>query len=160
LHALSHAIGKAGAFIVVAFIGYMVMKDGGENPGTDSIDDYDGLGKRAPLTALLMTILLFSLAGIPPTFGFYTKFVLFLSAIQAGLLWLAIIAVLNSALSVYYYAKVIMRIYWSEPRGEKIAEPRGYVLAVLLAVAAILILGIYPEPLYKLAMSAAEALTH
>lgn len=160
LHALSHAIGKAGAFIVTAFIGYMIMKDGREDSGVDSIDDYDGLGKRAPLTALLMTILLFSLAGIPPTFGFYTKFVLFLSAVQGGLLWLAIIAVLNSALSVYYYAKVIMRIYWSEPKGEKIVEPRGYVLAVLLAVAAILILGVYPEPVYRLAMGAAEALMH
>lgn len=160
LHALSHALGKAGAFIVTAFIGYMIMKNGGGDSGVDSIDDYDGLGKRAPLTALLMTILLFSLAGIPPTFGFYTKFVLFLSAIQGGLLWLAIIAVLNSALSVYYYAKVVMRMYWSEPKGEKIVEPTGYVLAVLLAVAAILILGIYPEPMYKLAMSAAAALMH
>jgi NADH-quinone oxidoreductase subunit N len=158
LHALSHAIGKAGAFIVTAFVGYMIMRNGGGNSGADTIEDYDGLGKRAPITALLMTILLFSLAGIPPTFGFYTKFILFLSAVQGGLLWLAIIAVLNSALSVYYYAKVVMRIYWSEPKGEKIIEPRGYVLAVLLAVVAIIILGVYPEPLYKLAMDAAEVL--
>jgi NADH-quinone oxidoreductase subunit N len=107
-----------------------------------------------------MTILLFSLAGIPPTFGFYTKFVLFLSAIQGGLVWLAIIAVLNSALSVYYYARVIMRMYWSEPKGEKITEPTGYVLAILLAAVAILILGIYPEPSYRLALNAAEALIH
>jgi NADH-quinone oxidoreductase subunit N len=159
LHALSHALGKAGAFIVTAFIGYMIMSSK-EKRDTDSIDDYNGLGKRAPLTALLMTILLFSLAGIPPTFGFYTKFVLFLSAIQGGLVWLAIIAVLNSALSVYYYARIVMRMYWSEPEGDVIKEPKGYIIALLLAVSAILLLGIYPEPSYRLAMSAASAIMY
>ncbi len=159
LHTLSHALGKAGAFIVTAFIGYMILSNK-EKRETDSIDDYNGLGKRAPLTALLMTILLFSLAGIPPTFGFYTKFVLFLSAIQGGLVWLAIIAVLNSALSVYYYARIVMRMYWSEPEGGVIKEPKGYVIALLLAVSAILILGIYPEPAYRLALSAADAIMY
>lgn len=158
LHALSHALAKAGAFIVTAFIGYMILSK--EERETETIDDYNGLGKRAPLTALLLTLLLFSLAGIPPTFGFYTKFVLFLSAIQGGLVWLAVVAVLNSALSVYYYAGVVMRMYWSEPEGDKIKEPTGYLLALILAVAAILVLGLYPEPSYKLALNAAEAIIH
>jgi len=158
LHALSHALGKAGAFVVVALVAHMVVGRGEEGPEGDSLENYNGLGKRAPLTALLMTVLLLSLAGIPPTFGFYTKFVLFLSAIQGGLLWLALIAILNSALSVYYYARVVMRMYWMEPQGGKVHEPWFYVLAVLLAVAGIVVLGLYPEPVYRMALEAAGAL--
>ncbi|MFH1773944.1 MAG: NADH-quinone oxidoreductase subunit N [Methanobacteriota archaeon] len=150
LHALSHAIATAGAFIVVAAVGLIYSK-------SDDMENYDGLGKTAPITALLMTVMLFSLAGIPPTFGFYTKFVLFLSAIQGNLLWLAIIAVLNSALSVYYYARVIMRMYWGKPKIEKIQEPSAYVAAMLAAVIIIVILGLYPNPISEWAYSAAEA---
>jgi NADH-quinone oxidoreductase subunit N len=105
-----------------------------------------------------MAILLCSLAGIPPTFGFYSKFVLFLSAIRGDLLWLAVIAVLNSALSVYYYVRVIMRMYWGEPLGEKVREPPAYVVALTLALIGIMLLGIYPTPIYNLAISSAEAL--
>ncbi len=152
LHALSHALATAGAFIVVAAVGLIYSAK------SDAIENYDGLGKTAPITALLMSIMLLSLAGIPPTFGFYTKFVLFLSAIQGNLLWLAIIAVLNSALSVYYYARVIMRMYWGKPKIEKIEEPSAYVAAMLAAVVAIVVLGLYPNPISELAYDAAGAL--
>jgi len=152
LHAFSHAFAKGGAFIVTAMIAYMFARN------IDNIDDYNGLGKRAPITALTMAILLCSLAGIPPTFGFYSKFVLFLSAIQGDLLWLAIIAVLNSAISVYYYARVIMRMYWGEPTGEKIKEPAPYALALVIATIGTLALGIYPSPVYNWAYAAAQSL--
>lgn len=158
LHALSHAIATAGAFIATAAVAYVVLSNNKDAKDVDSIDNYDGLGKTAPLTALLMAILLLSLAGIPPTFGFYSKFVLFLSAIRGDLLWLAIVCVLNSALSVYYYVKVIMRMYWGAPKGEKIKEPSEYILALILAVIGIAILGIYPEPVYNWALGAAEVL--
>ena len=158
LHALSHAIATAGAFIATAAVAYVVLSNNKDAEDVDSIDNYDGLGKTAPLTALLMAILLVSLAGIPPTFGFYSKFVLFLSAIRGGLLWLAIVCVLNSALSVYYYVKVIMRMYWGEPKGERIKEPSEYILALILAVIGIAILGIYPEPVYNWAIRAAGVL--
>lgn len=158
LHALSHAIATAGAFIATAAVAYVVLSNNKDAEDVDSIDNYNGLGKTAPATALLMTILLVSLAGIPPTFGFYSKFVLFLSAIRGDLLWLALICVLNSALSVYYYVKVIMRMYWGEPKGEKIKEPSEYILALILAVIGIAILGLYPEPVYNWALTAAEVL--
>jgi NADH-quinone oxidoreductase subunit N len=157
LHVLSHGIMKAGAFIAVALVGYMVLSDR-KGPALDHIDSYSGLGKRAPITALLLTLLLFALAGIPPTFGFYSKFVLFLSAIRADLLWLAIVAVLNSALSVYYYAKVFMTMYWGEPTGGRIKESMPYVTAMAIAVILIMVLGIYPEPIYNWAISSAGAL--
>ncbi|RLG54978.1 MAG: NADH-quinone oxidoreductase subunit N, partial [Candidatus Hydrothermarchaeota archaeon] len=152
LHAFSHAFAKAGAFIVTAMITYIFASK------IDSIDDYNGLGKRAPITALTMAILLCSLAGIPPTFGFYSKFVLFLSAIQGDLLWLAIIAVLNSAISVYYYARVIMRMYWGKPTGDKVKEPAPYALALIIATLGTLALGVYPSPVSDWAYAAAQSL--
>jgi NADH-quinone oxidoreductase subunit N len=156
LHALSHAIATAGAFIVTSFVASVVLLDGGDRG--EGIESYSGLGKTAPITALMMAFLLASLAGIPPTFGFYSKFVLFLSAIKGNLLWLALIAVLNSALSVYYYIRVIMRMYWGEPVGEKVYEPKPYIIALVLAVIAIVILGVYPQPIYQYASSATDAL--
>ncbi len=152
LHAFSHAFAKGGAFIVTAVIAYMMASR------LDDIDDYNGLGKRAPITALAMAILLCSLAGIPPTFGFYSKFVLFLSAIKGDLLWLALIGVLNSAMSVFYYARVIMRMYWAKPNGERIEEPAPYVIALILATVATLALGIYPSPVHEWATEAAKSI--
>jgi NADH-quinone oxidoreductase subunit N len=156
LHALSHALATAGAFIVAAAVASVVLTNGGGK--AEGMESYSGLGKTAPITALVMAILLCSLAGIPPTFGFYSKFVLFLSAIRGDLLWLAVIAVLNSALSVYYYVRVIMRMYWGEPLGEKVREPPAYVVALTLTLIGIMLLGIYPTPIYNLAISSAEAL--
>ncbi|MBI5252940.1 MAG: NADH-quinone oxidoreductase subunit N [Euryarchaeota archaeon] len=150
MHALSHALATASAFIAVAAVGLIYPKN-------DILENYDGLGKTAPTTALLMTVMLLSLAGIPPTFGFYTKFVLFLSAIQAELIGLAIIAVLNSALSVYYYARVIMRMYWGKPKTEKVKESPAYVTAMIIAVVITVILGLYPNPISEWAYGAAEA---
>ena len=139
MHAFSHAIGKAAAFIAVGAIAYMILsKDKVDDP--NHISNYDGLAKRAPMTAFLFALLLCSLAGIPPLFGFTSKFVLFLSTIEAGLLGLAVICVLNSALSVYYYAKVVMRMYWGEPKGEAFVEPSTYVFVLAIAVIALIVL--------------------
>lgn len=156
MHAFSHAIAKAGAFIAVAAIGYMILsKDKVDDP--NHIDNYDGLGRRAPLTALLMALLLCSLAGIPPLFGFTSKFILFLSVIKGGLLWLAVICVLNSALSVYYYAKVVMRMYWGEPRGGAFIQSPTYLLAMTIAVIALFALFFMPDGVYYWAEAAADA---
>jgi NADH-quinone oxidoreductase subunit N len=174
MHAFSHAIGKAAAFIAVGAIAYMIMsKDKVDDP--NQIENYDGLGKRAPMTAFLFALLLCSLAGIPPLFGFTSKFVLFLSTIEAGLLGLAIICVstieagllglaiicvLNSALSVYYYAKVVMRMYWGEPKGEAFVEPSTYVFVLAIAVIALIALFFAPGDLvYQWAETAAYAVT-
>jgi len=144
MHAFSHALGKAGAFIAVAAIGYMILSKDGKVDDPNHVDNYDGLGKRAPITALLFALLLCSLAGIPPLFGFTSKFVLFMATIDAGLLGLAIICVLNSALSVYYYAKVVMRMYWGEPRGDAFIESPTYTFA--LAIAVIVLIALFASP--------------
>jgi|Deesub1362A_J573_1020465.scaffolds.fasta_scaffold00057_35 NADH-quinone oxidoreductase subunit N len=156
LHALSHAIATAGAFLVTSFVASVILLNGGSRG--EEIESYSGLGRSAPITALMMAFLLGSLAGIPPTFGFYSKFVLFLSAIRGDLLWLAIIAVLNSALSVYYYIRVVMKMYWGEPIVGKVEEPKHYVVALALAALGVIILGVYPSKIYDLALSAANNL--
>jgi len=163
MHAFSHALGKAGAFIAVAAVGYMILSKDGKVDDPNHIDNYNGLGKRAPITAFLFALLLCSLAGIPPLFGFTSKFVLFLASVEAGLLGLAIICVLNSALSVYYYAKVVMRMYWGEPRGDAFIESPTYLFALALAVIVLIALFAMPfatpgDSVYIWAETAAKAI--
>ncbi|MEA3323645.1 MAG: NADH-quinone oxidoreductase subunit N [Euryarchaeota archaeon] len=159
MHAFSHAIGKAAAFIAVGAIAYMILSKG-KVDDPNHIDNYNGLGKRAPMTAFLFALLLCSLAGIPPLFGFTSKFVLFLSTIEAGLVGLAIICVLNSALSVYYYAKVVMRMYWGEPKGEAFVESSTYTFVLAIAVIALIALFLAPGDLvFQWAETAAHAVT-
>jgi NADH-quinone oxidoreductase subunit N len=80
------------------------------------IEEYAGLAQRSPGLALLMTFFLLSLAGLPPTAGFFGKLILFGAAIQAGLVWLAIVAVVNAVISVYYYWNVVRCMYLLAPR--------------------------------------------
>jgi NADH-quinone oxidoreductase subunit N len=106
-----------------------------------------------------------ALAGIPPSAGFIGKLLLFYSitveAISLSSSWLlliVVIAILNSALSIYYYARVIKYMYVLPPNGEKIKEPAAYVVAILIAVVGTLGIGLYPEPFINMAMNAAHVL--
>ncbi|HNW38310.1 MAG TPA: F(420)H(2) dehydrogenase subunit N, partial [Methanosarcina vacuolata] len=104
-YTLAHAFMKGGAFIAAGAVVWMITtQKTGDLQVPDHLDNFRGLGKRMPLVALCMTVFVFALAGIPLTSGFMAKFVLFSSAIQAGMTWLAVIAILNSALSLFYYA--------------------------------------------------------
>ena len=135
-HVLTHAIMKGGAFVVVA-----ATSSAGVG---EEIGDYKGLGKRMPFAAGAMAIFLLSLAGIPPFGGFVSKFLLFSSAVSAmpfnpWYLALAVSGVLNSALSLYYYARVIWYMWILEPaEGAKPATP-GRPLTVAIAIAFVLI---------------------
>jgi NADH-quinone oxidoreductase subunit N len=134
----TYAAMKGGAFLVVA---------GTQSRGiADDMDAYRGLSRRMPFMALAMTLFLLSLAGIPPLAGFFSKFFLFSSAISAmqfstWYVLLAISGVLNSALSVYYYARVIWYMYILEPEGPvtKIAAPRSINTGVVLALGIVLL---------------------
>jgi NADH-quinone oxidoreductase subunit N len=156
---------KGGAFIAVALVGYMVLSDNKNAKNTDDLGNFAGLGKRAPITAFSLLVFFLALAGIPPSAGFVGKFVIFyavtIEAIaQASnwLLFIVIIAILNSALSIYYYARVIKYMYVLPPSGDKIKEPAMYVIAILLAVIGTIGIGIYPEPFINVAMDAAKVL--
>jgi len=159
LYALAHAFMKAGAFIAAAAVVWMVTSEKkGNLEIPDHLDSFRGLGKRMPIAAFAMMVFVFALAGIPPTAGFMAKFVLFSSTIQAGMTWLAVIAILNSALSLFYYARLVKYMYFMPPEGEKVGTPFPYALALLLAVAGVLVIGIWPEPFVQWALEAASVL--
>ena len=154
-HILTHAFMKTGAFLIVAMVGVMYI-------GT-KVEDLRGLRIRSPIMAFCMAIMMLSLAGIPPLGGFASKFILFSSAVEAGgwLIWLAVIAVINSAISLYYYARVLREMYVLPTGGEiivRLKEPRAMLIPVILATLAIIIIGVYPGPFVDAAMDAARAL--
>ena len=134
----------------------MVPKSETNDP--DDISNYAGLSSKAPITALCMLILMFALAGIPPTAGFVGKFVLFSSAIYSGLLWLAVLAILNSALSLVYYLRIISYMYLKESDGPKMVESKGYTAALVLTTLAVIYIGVFPEQFVNWAMQAAAVL--
>jgi len=156
LYLAVYAFMTLGAFTVVA----MLRKGGLEG---DEIEDFTGLSKRQPVAAFLMLVFMVSLAGIPPTAGFIGKFYLFMAAVQAGLAWLAVVALLFAAVSAYYYLRVVMVMYMREPQASARLEPRlaaSPVTAVVLAcaVAGVILLGLYPGPLVALTNQAVLAL--
>lgn len=146
---LSYTFMNIGAFAVIVLVGKK-----GEPNGT--VMDYAGFGHKRPLLALAMTIFMFSLAGIPPTAGFIGKFYLFSGAVEAGYLWLAIIGVLNSAASVYYYLRVIVYMYFKPGEEEfewvNVTVPMAIALAV--SVAGSMIPGIIPSMILQFAQQA------
>jgi NADH-quinone oxidoreductase subunit N len=127
--------------------------------GSESLEAFRGLSRRAPVLALLCALFLLSLAGIPPLLGFFGKFLLFGSAIESGHLWLAVAAVINSAIALYYYVNIIRLMYFVAPtRAEPLRAAPALRLAMGLCVAATLLLGLFPAPL--LALLGARAVVH
>jgi NADH-quinone oxidoreductase subunit N len=100
-----------------------------------------------------MTIFLFSLMGLPPTAGFTGKFFIFAGALEAGYVWLAIIGVLNSAVSLYYYLRVMVYMYFRDPVEDYswVKMEMATVVSILIAIAGVLYLGIVPGPVMELA---------
>jgi NADH-quinone oxidoreductase subunit N len=134
-----------GVFGIIILVG----KKGNENL---EIEDYSGLGFKHPMLALSLTILLLSLGGLPPFAGFIAKFYIFSAAINEGLVTLVIIAVLNSAISFYYYLKVIVFMYMKEPEQEfSISLTPMTLLVVAVSVFATIELGIFPDAILALA---------
>jgi NADH-quinone oxidoreductase subunit N len=153
-HVLTHAFMKGGAFFCVAILTYNKL---GRN-----IEDFRGLRKRAPFTALALTIFLLSLAGIPPLGGFWSKVYLFASAVEPGgwIVWLAVIGLLNSALSLYYYARVIKYMYVlpQEKKQKTLKEPAGLVAVIFLALFGTILTGLAPGTFLSFAATAASML--
>jgi NADH-quinone oxidoreductase subunit N len=119
----------------------------------EQVDDFEGLHKRAPWLAFAMIVFLLSLGGIPPTAGFIGKYFLFYAAVGAGFGWLAIIAVLMSAVSMFFYFRIVMAMYLKEGREAEVVG--GTSLRVVVAACALvtLIFGILPSPLIQQAAS-------
>ena len=132
-----------GAFLVVQVLAVKIE--------SEDIQDYNGLGWRSPWIALAMTAFLFSLTGLPPTAGFIGKVYLFASVIDGGLYWLAIVGVLNSAVSLYYYARIIRAMYLERPVVEDpVVIPRVATVTLAFLFAGTILLGVYWAPLADL----------
>ena len=143
-----YAFMNIGAFAIVI----MLRTEGfsGEN-----ISDYEGLAKTHPTAAALMLVFMFSLTGIPPMAGFMGKFYLFMSAINAGYTWLVIVAVLFSAISAYFYLRIVMLMYMKEPKeAVQLNTSPGLGLALAVTVAAVILIGILPGKVLALAQFA------
>ncbi len=140
-----------GAFTVVSIIGNLT--------GGYELDNYRGLIKRHPTIAIALTVMLISLAGIPPTAGFIAKFMVFGAAIETGWVWLAIVAILTSVVSVFMYARILRAMFFLAPPSDTPEEKPGLWqdLVVGLTTAGILFIGVYPVPLLNLAGEAAKA---
>jgi len=132
-----------GAFFVVQLIANKL--------DSENIDDYNGLGYRSPIIAVCLTIFLVSLAGIPPTAGFIGKLYIFASVIKSGYIWLAVAGVINSAISLYYYVKVVRNMYLRDVDSAKsklVYSPIAIIIVLLLAVPT-LIFGLYFTPIVE-----------
>ncbi|MCX6650498.1 MAG: NADH-quinone oxidoreductase subunit N [Methanomassiliicoccales archaeon] len=159
-HIMTHAFMKGGAFIIVATLSVAAIGE--------KIADYKGLAKRSKFMAFSMMVLLFSLAGIPPLAGFASKVVLFsapISGAVAGsewMIWLSVAGIINSAISLYYYARVVKYMYVDELEegapSDKLKLPKSMMAAVAICVVAVIVIGVYPNFFIQLCQNAAHAL--
>jgi len=145
----SYTLTNLGAFIAIIAISNKV--------GSDLIADYSGVARRSPVLALALTLCLISLIGMPPAAGFMAKFYIFSGAVQQGLLWLVIIAVINSVISAFYYLRVVKLMWFGEPASpEKVPSSGPLRVALALSSLGVLALGIVPGLAMKLAELAAK----
>jgi len=148
---LAYTLMNIGAFGVVMLVGR--KKDSYLN-----IYDYAGLGFQYPGLGVLMTVFMFALAGMPPTAGFVGKFYIFSAAIKSGYIWLAILGVMNSLISVYYYLRITVLMYMKPAEAElgPIPFTRGVTFAVVFTAVCVLVIGIFPGYFYDLAVNSVK----
>ncbi|OFZ28821.1 MAG: NADH-quinone oxidoreductase subunit N [Bdellovibrionales bacterium RIFCSPHIGHO2_01_FULL_40_29] len=141
---IAYGLMTTGSFAIIS----MIEKN--EN-STVQMENLAGFAKKQPLLAFCLTVFLLSLAGLPPTLGFFGKLYLFSSAVNEGLVWLALWGVINSVLSVYYYLRPIVMMYMREGECD-VADDRSYATVVMVVVSAllILVLGLASGPLFQM----------
>jgi NADH:ubiquinone oxidoreductase subunit 2 (subunit N) len=118
--------------------------------GFRTLEDFSGLGKKMPFVSLALVIAGLSFAGVPPLGGFMAKYLVFTAAIQANLSWLAVIGVLTSVLQAAYLFRLVNYMYAKNPKDESvIKEPKRLLIPIFILVAAIIILGAYPQIVFN-----------
>ncbi len=133
----------------------LLSRDGFE---AENLDDYKGLNQRSPWYAFLMLLLMFSMAGIPPTVGFYAKLSVLQAVVQIGWWWVAVIAVVFSLIGAFYYLRIVKLMYFDAPLDPAPVTASGDVRALLSVNGlAMLVLGIAPQPLMVLCIEAVRA---
>ncbi|WP_053947722.1 NADH-quinone oxidoreductase subunit N [Halolamina sediminis] len=149
-HLFVYGFMNTGAFLFVALA---------ENWGVGRrFEDYNGLGAEKPFAAVAMTAFLFSLAGVPPLGGFFSKLFLFAGAVEAGLWWLVVVAVINSSLSLYYYSRVVRAMWFEEGEHDLAGAPTALYAALAIALIGTVLLLPGFGPVIETAQEAATAL--
>jgi NADH-quinone oxidoreductase subunit N len=143
---LGYSVTNLAAFGVIALVG-------ARDRDNDELRDYAGLWQSHPGLAALMTVSLLSLGGLPPTVGFIGKWYIFSAAVGAGYYWLAIIGVLTSVVSVFFYLRVVVMMYMADRAGTPVPARVTLVgmAALTLSIAAIVYLGVLPAPVMNFA---------
>lgn len=141
-YAAAYSIGSIATFCIVNIISNARK--------TDGVDAFNGLAKTNPLLAVVMTIALLSLAGIPPTAGFFAKYYIFTSAFAAGNATLVLIAIIASLIGVYYYFRIIIAMFFKENTSEAVEVESNHKLLLLFVAIAIIVMGILPDCIIKL----------
>ncbi|HEX9986213.1 MAG TPA: NADH-quinone oxidoreductase subunit N [Thermoanaerobaculia bacterium] len=156
VYAVTYALMNIGAFGVIS----MLMKSQND---PQTLDDIAGLGFRRPFYGLALAVCMFSLSGLPPTAGFISKFYIFKTAVESGHIGVAVVGILASIISVYYYLRVVYYLYMKEAVAGYEIAPAGGVLstgALVISMIGILVIGLFPTPLFNAAGEAARALLH
>ncbi len=138
----AYVLATIGAFAVAIPVFYF--------RNDETIDAFNGLGKKNPLQAAFLTISMLSLAGIPPLAGFLGKYYIFSEAIRSGYIWLTIVAVLASIVGIYYYFKVILAMYTKDTVEPEVKSPMLYTVVMIVCVVLSLLLGVWPGPFTNL----------
>ena len=151
-HIVTYSFMKAGAFIALAAAATWGV--------AETLDGWKGMGRKAPYLAFAMTVFLLSFAGIPPLAGFASKFVLFSSAIGKGgwFVWLAVAGIATSAISLVYYWRLIRVMWMDDAEGRRVSVSSSAAIAVTLALAATILLGIFPAFVLDLSAEAAQGM--
>jgi NADH-quinone oxidoreductase subunit N len=125
---------------------------------SENLDDLKGLNQRSPWAAFLMLLLMFSMAGVPPTVGFYAKLSVLQAVVESGMVWLAVAAVLFSLIGAFYYLRIVKLMYFDEPvQTAPIQVSSDMKLALSLNGLSMLLLGILPGPLMSVCAIAVQS---
>ena len=152
IYLMVYAFMQTGAFAVVTLLRRQDVIG-------EELKDMSGLYMRSPLAAIAMLLFMLSLGGIPPTAGFMGKLWLFSAAIDGGYYWLAVIGVLNSAVSIYYYLRVVVFMWFKgEPTGSDLVLSPAMAVLLAITIVGTIAIGIYPRPLFDLADVSARTL--
>jgi NADH-quinone oxidoreductase subunit N len=143
-------------YVLTALVAFgMILLLSREGFEAEQLDDFKGLNQRSPWYAFLMLLAMFSLAGVPPTVGFYAKFSVIGAAVERGLVWLAVVAVMASLVGAFYYLRVVKLMYFDDPVDAAPIEARSDTRVLLSANGlALLLLGIFPQGLMGLCVTA------
>ena len=146
---LAYLFANIGAFMVAIGVSNMT--------GSDEINDFAGLVRRNPPAAIMMTVFMLSLMGIPPTAGFLGKYWLFAAAVKGQIYWLVVVAVLMTVVSVFYYANIIRKMFFHKAENEsKLYFGPALGIGIFVSGIAVLLICLLPASAYEIASQAAK----